>query len=518
MPRGTSSGAESAATDSYLPHIAHGAAVNYAGIIARMVFLYGYTYLLARMLPVAELGTFFLIFSMISLLGLASLAGLDHGVVRYVALYAGEGKPGLAWRTVKVALIFGLPVASLVTVGLIVMAPQAGEHFFDGSAEAVSALRIFAFAIPLLVAARMFNAATQGMHRMKYQVLSRDFGEQIAKIGLSAGALVFGLGLAGVIWANLASVAVAAALSLIFALMVLAGPAKHSRSEITGDRPMAAILRYSYPLAFSAVMAAMMLTISTLLLGLLGTSEDVGFYGVALRISLFGTKIVAAFITVFAPVIAHLWNQRKTEELEGLYVTVGRWIFILTFPIFLIIILFADSLMLIFGEGFVAGSNALIILATGQFLAALTGAAGLMVLMTGRSKLELLNIAVALSTVIGLCLLLIPRYGVAGAAMAHLSALGIVNLLRVVEIWILMRMHAYNLGYLKPLLAGGIAAVLAGLAGRFVIPEEGLVQVAVLASLFLLVYVFSMGVLGLNEQDKDLLRRIKASAAQYRAA
>ena len=251
--------------------------------------------MLARLLSVSELGEYFLMLTIVNLLGLASMVGLDLGVVRYVALYAGEGKLGLARKALRAGLMFGLPVALVFMAGLFFAAPTVSAHFFESSAEAVTGLRIFAVAIPFLVAARLFNATTQGMHQMKYQVLSRDFGEQAAKIGFSALLLALGGGLMGVVWANIASMATAATLALVFAMVVLAGPKGSSDTEI---KPTAAVLGYSFPLAFANIVVALTLWVDTLILGYLGTTEDVGFYGVALKISVIGAKIITAFVIV----------------------------------------------------------------------------------------------------------------------------------------------------------------------------------------------------------------------------
>jgi len=480
-----------------------------------MLFVYGYTFLLARMLPVSELGEYFLMFTIINILGLASMVGLDLGVVRYVALYAGENRLGLARKTLRAGIVFGIPVALLFTAGLIIAAPYLGDQFFNGNEAAVFGLRIFALVIPFMVAARLFNATTQGMHQMKYQVLSRDVGEQIAKISISATVLVLGVGLIGVVWANLASVTIAAGMALVFALIVLSGPVENDDADA---RPAMDVLKYSYPLALANILIAVTLWIDTLMLGYLGTTEDVGFYGVALKIAQFGAKIIMAFIIVFMPVIADLWNRKKAEELKELYMTVSRWIFTLSFPIFLIIVLFSDAIMRIFGSGFVAGSGALVILAAGQMITATTGAAGLMILMSGHSKLELFNVVMNLTVNVVLCLLLIPDYGVLGAAIAHMAALAVVNTLRVMEVWFFMHIFAYNLSYLKPVLSGLAGGIVALVIGRFVIDSVSLVQLALLACLLLVLYIVAIVAMGLEDQDKAILRRVKSSLTGAKAA
>lgn len=508
---------------SYLPHVARGALINFSGIFARMAFIYAYTFMLARLMPVDQVGQYFLMLTIVSLSGLAAVAGLDYGVVRFVAVYAGEGRLDRAQKALRAGVIIALPVGFFFMAVVVWQAPLLGERFLDSASGSVTALRVFAIAIPLLVLARLFNSTTQGLHQMRYQVYSRDVGEQILKLGLTGMLLAIGGGLLAVVFANLVALAIATAMSLYFAMMLLLRKREvplikpvDKGLEAECESPARAMLRYSYPLALSNVLVALWIQMDTLMLGLLGTTEDVGYYGVALKISLFGAKIITAFAVVFTPIIADLWNRGRLKELSQLYTTISRWIFALSFPLFLIMVLFSQSLMKIFGAGYVAGGGALVLLAFGQLMSASTGAAGIMVLMSGRSKLELLNVATTLITDALLCYLLIPHYGVDGAAIANMTSLGLVNVMRIVEIWFIMHMFAYDRSYLKPLAAGVGAAMISYLIGRFVLDGTGVVQLGVVSLTLIVAYFGAIVMMGLDENDKSILRNFGGRAVRPR--
>jgi hypothetical protein len=93
-----------------------------------------------------------------------------------------------------------------------------------------------------------------------------------------------------------------------------------------------------------------------------------------------------------------------------------------------------------------------------------------------------------------------------------------VNFMRVAEILIFMQMHAYNRSYIKPLLAGTAAVSVVVLLGRFVVPGAGLARLVALASFLIIIYFLAIMVLGLDEHDKDLLKRLKSSVGRLRAA
>ncbi|MHB9111529.1 MAG: flippase [Thermoleophilia bacterium] len=492
---------------TYLPHVAKGALINLSGMIIRTVLAFGYTVMLARMLPVSDLGWYFLIMTVVNIIALACTAGMDFGVVRYVSLYAGEGNYRLANKMLATALSLGVSIGIGVAAFVIALAPVAVDRLHGSGDTSTAALRIYAISIPFWVAARLFNSTTQGLHRMSYQVYSRDLGEQLSKLTLTIAVLMLGAGLLGVIWANVASVVVAMVLSMFFALKIMS---RHRENRETGARGSSRdLLRYSLPLAFSNMLGMLLVWSDMLIMGYLGTSTEVGFYGAALRVGVISSALFLAFATVFTPVISDLHNKRFAGQLNSLYKTVTRWIFICTFPLVLLQLLFADPIMTMFGNQFAVGSGALMILALSQLVNSASGPAAYMVLMSGRSRMELYNISVALAVNVLACFLLIPSHGVIGAALANLAATVVINTMRATEVWIFMHTHAYDLGYIKPLLAGTASAALVLLLGRYAIGNTGLMRVAILAAGMLVVYTAVTVFLGLSAQDKTILGLVK---------
>lgn len=497
------SGSEDSGKFGYISHVAGGAAINFSGTVARTVILYVYTFMLARMLSADELGEFFLVLIVIDYAALIATVGLATGVTRFVALYFGEGKNDQARNIVWVSLLIGVPIGIIFAIGMVLLAPFLNGLLFHESTTAVAGLRVFAVAIPMLVAAAIFNAATQGMHRMKYQVYSRDLTEQISKLGLSGLVLVMGSGLIGVIGANVASIAVALSMALVFALKVLP-KGKESKARLSA--PPRSFISYSLPLVFSGLLVTMQTKVDTVLLGYFTTTANVGYYGVAIKVSTFAMKINVAFGTVFAPLISDLWNRRKSRDLSLLFKTVARWIFVLSLPIFVVLVVLADPIMGLFGESFVIGGNALAVIAIGQFVNNCTGATGLMILMSGRSKLELFNISLFFAVDAAICLLLIPRFGIMGAAIANMVSIAGVNVTRALEVWFLMRLHAYDRNYLKAVFAGVSGALVLFIASRYMV---GAVKLGIMSFLFLVYYVLVMLVLGLSDEDKSVFLVIK---------
>jgi O-antigen/teichoic acid export membrane protein len=128
--------------------------------------------------------------------------------------------------------------------------------------------------------------------------------------------------------------------------------------------------------------------------------------------------------------------------------------------------------------------------------------------MAGRSDLSFFNTAILFISSVALDWTLIPRFGLSGAAFAGAFTIVLVNILRVTEVWMLLRIHPFTLSFLKPIIAGlvGGAVVLGmrafpGAAGPWNDLMQGLVFVTIYCAMILL--------LRLEAEDLLVLRAIQ---------
>src|SRR6202035_1866267 len=114
--------------------------------------------------------------------------------------------------------------------------------------------------------------------------------------------------------------------------------------------------------------------------------------------------------------------------------TLTKWILGLTFPLALVIIVFAVPLMRIFGPDFVVGWPVLVIGAIGQLVNCGVGSVGYLLLMAGNQR----RLIRAQFVVVGIAVLvnitLIPTLGIVGAALAAAGANVAGNLWNLVQV------------------------------------------------------------------------------------
>jgi O-antigen/teichoic acid export membrane protein len=174
---------------------------------------------------------------------------------------------------------------------------------------------------------------------------------------------------------------------------------------------------------------------------------------------------------------------------------------------FLTLVLFPSEILSIFGKSFVAGSTALVLLACSIMADVSTGQCGIILDMTGRTGWKLVNAMVRLGLSLGLSALLIPRWGLLGAAVSVLITVSTINLMRMLQVFFSFHLLPYNASFAKPI-AAGLAALLAAVGLGYVLPGGPLSVLLQIVALFA-VYVAAIVTLGLAPEDRVVLARLR---------
>jgi O-antigen/teichoic acid export membrane protein len=485
--------------------IAKGAGTVFFGTVLGVGFKYLFELIVAKGLGAELFGLFFFGFSIFKILERLSTLGLNYGVLRYVALYRGEddrsrikGTVLLSLRTVCVA---GIALGAL----LILFAPSLSLKFFPGS-PLPAVLRIFALGIVFTGLTEIMVFATQAYQIMKYKILVRRIVEPLSSIIAYLVFLVLGWKILGATFAFLISIVFGTLVAFVFVRKVIPYLTKRSPTAITETTK---ILSFSWPLFFVGFIDLINTYINTLMLGYFKTAKDVGIYGPTWRTALLIPIILESFNSIFAPIISDLYNRKEMQKLEDLLKTVSKWIFTVSLPITVLVIFFAREILTFWGPEYTLGASSLIVIAIAQLINCTMGACGFMIMMSGRTKINLLNTLSAFVLTVTLSLILIPKHGILGAALSLGVVLAVISLAKLIEVIILMKIHPFRRDFLKPIFAGGISLLLL-IFGSNIIQTSILPLIRVLggALIFTVVYILTLLLLGLAEEDKFILTKL----------
>ena len=437
---------------------------------------------------------------------IVSTLGLHRGVLRYIALFKGEGDEerikGTIILAIKVVIVVGLIISSFT----ILLSKFIASNIFH-EADLTNVLKIFAVAIPFTALTTTLVFATQSFKMMRYTIYVREIFEPAIRIIIVAIMFVIGWKLLGAIFALIISLMMGTFLALYYLKNLFPNLTNKRIKPIYESRK---IFDFSWPLLLAEFFGFIVIWINILMIGYFKASHEVGVYSASHRTALLGGIILVSFNSIFSPIIADFYNRKKFKRLEQLFKIVTKWILSISFPVCLLMIFYASKILSLFGENFIPGTNCLVILSIAFFANSVAGSSGIMIMMSGRSKINLLNNTITAFLIIGLNFLLIPKYGIIGAAFSFLISVVLVNTIMLVEIYLIFKLHPFRIDFFKPLLAGGISFSILKLSTKHLINFDNPILLIISGSLiFILIYVLIVYLLKIEEEDKIVLQRIK---------
>jgi O-antigen/teichoic acid export membrane protein len=273
-----------------------------------------------------------------------------------------------------------------------------------------------------------------------------------------------------------------------------------------GHAHLGELLRFSLPQTLTSLLLQTILWTDTVLVGRLRTAAEVAVYTIAQRLLSPGQTISTSTGQMFAPRIAAEHARGEREVLAKMLKRVTYWNVALSIPVFSVLLLLPGPLLHLFGETYSRGATALAILAAGQLFNAATGPLGQVINMSGRPYVTLFdNAAVAGLNVVG-CLILIPRYGITGAACSTTASLTLVNAIKLVQVHAIFRINPFRAEIAWALGAGLVAAAAAAPLVLLVSWPSALVEVVAIGMLLVPLYA---GIFWLSNRPTLLPARAK---------
>ncbi len=405
----------------------------------------------------ADFGLYTLGMSVVGLLTAIFNLGLDDAMVRYIAIYRAKKQMaslrGLVFFCTAIAGISGLIGALFMLFTSPFLATV--KH----SPELAPILVILSPMVPLLCMQTVWTSGLQGLKEFKWRVLLQRIFMPIAFVVLLIVAVVFFRNLTSIVVVTVIYGMISAILSFyIFfrriAIMLKPGAEKYELRVWLG---------FAAPNFLTSIIDTVLQSIDTLLLAFFAVSNvAIGQYAAAIKIS---SNIVIpqySLNAMFAPMIAELHSQGEHEKLAAMFHIVTKWSITFSLPLFGIASLFSVSLLSISGAQFVPAWPLVIAFSIGTMINVATGSVGYILLMTGHTKISFVNslVAVIIDLIVGI--ILTPHYGAMGVAIATGAAVSVVNLMRLLQVRLLVKIQPYHWDVFKPLGAGFISSIITG--------------------------------------------------------
>lgn len=458
--------------------VARGGMLNLVGAIGTGVLTFALVTVLTRGLGTAGYGAFVSAMGLYTILSNTAELGADTGIVRSISRLRALDRVRDIRKTVLVAFLPPLVVSSLFGIALWVWAPQLADIF--GTGKGSEDIAEFARWMAPFVAAggvvRVILSGTRGFGTMIPSVVVDKLGRPALQVVLAlaiiliAGGHQVNNGLIALSWALPQLLGALIGIWWFWGLLLRAERRDRRTHGQRRSRPTTVLAakfwRFTAPRGLAGIFQIVVLWLNTLLVGRLASTEKAGIFNAATRYITAGLMVGVAIQQVAGPKLSELMAQRNWGRARGVYQTTTAWLMAATWPLYFTFALFAPTLLQLFGKGFDGGAGALQVLGLTMLVATAVGTVDMVLLMGGKSSWNLFNTVVALSMNIALNLVLIPRYGGTGAAIAWSTSILFTNLAPLVQVWKFLGMHPFGRGFPKVVLAAGAAYGALGLVLR----------------------------------------------------
>jgi O-antigen/teichoic acid export membrane protein len=485
--------------------IAKESTIHFTGMIYGQVIRYIFIAILARTIGPKYLGIYSLGNSITQISQSIGNAGLDIGIMRFVSMHDSMDNSAEIKRYIKSALRMGFIFSMLIMITQIILAGWLTNSIFKETVLLKYILIAYAFSLPFYVFIAIAAAATRGYKLMKYSVFVINI---LNPTILLLTALISYL-LISQEMVILLPVVVVGVIGFLVISNLLNKISGISYKGIVSGKFDNALLKFSIPLMFIAILGTMLHWMDIMMLGYFTDAKTVGLYHPAIRTAGLQQGILSSFIGIFAPMFTGYFSEENHEKMSDIYKLVTRWLLTIILPFAVVVIIFSKNVMLMFGDEFINVAPSLIILTIAMTIYSFLGASSTALTVTGFQRFNLINAILALILNGILNIILIPRYGIIGAAWATFSSAIVVTILRVVEFWIFTKLHPFSNKLFKSVLSGLIVGLILLLLKPFLSNFHAAIVMLIAFAIGLFSYSIILLILGFDEEDKDFLHSIK---------
>lgn len=487
--------------------IAGGGVVNLIGNVIGLLdplFLWMITFFYGP----ENLGNYILSTTYVAILVNLGLMGFDKGLKRYIPIASAAREEaaeqikslGTALRYITLFTLLGA-ISVYALSDVLIAVDESGA-----SADSSTWLKVLVWVAPFEALSLYCVHALRGASRMWPFVFVRNFLSPLVLLVVGVGGVLLGLGSWFLLVAYISSRTVAVAVA--FVLLFRGFPVATLKKLLFSPR-QTELIKFSFPLGISEFLIYFLVRVDVVMITFFypESPQFVAFYGIASMFSGMIKKVRHGFDESFGPVLAGMIASRQMDVAQRSYHNVSRWL--------LLIMLFAAPpacfaapfILSLFGEGFAQYWLVVPILMASRVIAAFIGPTQVVLVMAGKSKTELMNNIVGNVLNIAMNVVLIPTYGVYGAAFATTVSIVLLYIVRAMQIYKAIGITQDYKVAGKTMAAGAVSAIPGILIMVF---TQHLVWTLVAAISYVIVYHLALKVIGVDVNLRKILEMIKS--------
>lgn len=448
--------------------------------------------------------------------------GMNQSVARFIPFFKEKDERNKLSYTITFGAKLSLLASIILGLAILIASPWLSETL-NGNEDFTLFLMLFALVVPFEVIFDYSLGILRGMKDMRMMALCNNVILWVVRLVFLILIVFIDLDIKWMILPYLVSYGVGLTVSWVYILKrePIAWVERSFNPSFNVSTLRKELIVFSLPLVFSTITAMFRKRFDIILVGFFLTASQVGLYNAALPIAMLMTVFLFAVNRIAMPVASELFGGGSEKEMEYIYKSIAKWSLMITLPMFLILFFYPTQIIsLLFGKEYIAAANVLRILAAGFFVKAISGSFGEF-LQSFSKTLPIFIISVT-GTIMNLILMaiLIPKFGIEGAAFAFTSSLLWMCLLGNACLYHYKKILPFSWEYLKTIVLGTVIFN-GGYFFQIMLMDtvaDNYIFAGGIVVLSFLIYLSVLYLFATNEFDRQIILRIKEKYVTFGVA
>lgn len=399
-------------------------------LIGTIIFRIGgyiYVVLTQSLLGIEGYGMLSLVMSFQWILILIAVAGLPPAIAKYVSEYLAKDDKYMVKQVIKTSFKIML-IMSLIFTTVFFFLAKPLANIFNGGPEVVILFQAVSFIAPFSVILGLFRGVFQGYQRMTDIMITRAV-EQIFMIGMAVVFILAGFYVLGAVIGTLIGFAIASTSALlIFRFYIWDGLKDVKKPENPENEYKLAkkLLIFSSPIIITGLAELTLFQTGNFIIPLYMSFTSLGYYNIASPIARLPLIISSSVAVALLPAASEALALNGKSLVKRYVIHSYRYLLIVLLPTCAVVIILGQPIMhLLFPKASLAYSfvgTALSILVIGMAFFSIYGISASVLQAAGKPYPAMFFLAIGTASNLILTVILVPKYGLNGAAIATMLA------------------------------------------------------------------------------------------------
>lgn len=265
------------------------------------------------------------------------------------------------------------------------------------------------------------------------------------------------------------------------------------------------ISKYSIFSFFSGFTMILVGNIDLIMVDIFEGLEKTGIYAIALYVGAVISIPRRSVSKITFPVISKAFEVNDLDEVQTIYNKSSLNQLLFGLLLYIIVVVNIDNLYSILPNTFAEGSIVIIIIGIANLFDIATGANGQIIISSSFYRFDFLSSFILMMISIILNLILIPKYGITGAALATASSIIAYNIIKMIFVWFKFKMQPFGKPTFTIIILGIVVFLFSGILPQL---PNAYADISMRSFFIIISYMYSVWALNLSKEVNQTLEKL----------